>query len=186
MTSLSNRPNTALVVVDVQNDVVALAHDRDGVIANINTLVERARAVQAPVVWVQHNDEDLPSGSDGWQYVPELERRENEPLVHKQYRDSFEDTTMEAELAALGVGRLIVTGAQTDYCVRSTLHGAVVRGYDAFLVSDAHTTDDYSEASGLPAGERVVAHLNTDWATHEAPGRAAGIVTTADVKFDTL
>ena len=43
-------------------------------------------------------------------------------------------------LAERGVGRLVVTGAQTDACVRSTLHGAFVRGYDVTLVADAHTT----------------------------------------------
>ena len=99
MTSLRDRPNTALLVVDVQNDVVAKAHQRDEVIANITTLIDKARAEQVPVIWVQHSDDDLPQNSDGWQYVPELQRQESEPLVHKKYGDSFEDTTLEAELA---------------------------------------------------------------------------------------
>ena len=51
MTSLRDRPNTALLVVDVQNDVVANAHHRDEVIANINTLIGNARARQVPVIW---------------------------------------------------------------------------------------------------------------------------------------
>ena len=102
MTSLRDRPNTALLVVDVQNDVVANAHQRDEVIANISTLVDRARAQQVPVIWVQHADDELVEGSDGWQYVPELQRQESEPLVHKHYGDSFEDTTLESELAAAG------------------------------------------------------------------------------------
>src|SRR4249919_628367 len=54
MTSLPDRPNTALLVVDVQNDVVAGAYHRDEVIANINTLVDRARDEQVSVIWVQH------------------------------------------------------------------------------------------------------------------------------------
>ncbi len=66
MSTLTNRPHTALVVVDVQNGVVADAHDRDRVVANVATLVDRARAGQVPVVWVQHNAEDLPVGSDQW------------------------------------------------------------------------------------------------------------------------
>ena len=40
-------------------------------------------------MWVQHSDDDLPRGSDGWQYVPELTRQEPEPLVHKGYGDSL-------------------------------------------------------------------------------------------------
>lgn len=124
MTTLSDRPNTALLVIDVQNGVVTGSHNRDDVIANINTLIGKARAEDVPVIWVQHSDEDLPKGSESWQYVPELVREEAEPLIHKLYGDSFEDTELEAVLSDRGVGRLVVTGAQTDACIRSTLHGA--------------------------------------------------------------
>lgn len=183
MTTLSDRPNTALVVIDVQNDVVGGAHDRDGVIANINTLVDKARSSGTPVVWVQHNDpNNMPIDSDGWQYVPELKRDETEPLVHKQYGDSFEDTDLEDILAQRKVGRLVVAGAQTDMCIRSTLHGALVRGYDATLVEDAHTTEDLSEY-GAPTPDKVIAHTNIYWEEHKAPGRVGGIVKTADVDF---
>lgn len=183
MTSLRDRPNTALLVVDVQNDVVANAHQRDEVIANINTLIDRARVSRVPVIWIQHSSDELTDNSDGWQYVPELARQESEPLVHKRYGDSFEDTALESELAQRGVGRLIVTGAQTDACVRATLHGAFTRGYDTVLVSDAHTTDDYSKY-GLPTADKVITHTNMYWTWQTAPGREAGVVETADVKFD--
>jgi nicotinamidase-related amidase len=182
MTSLRDRPNTALVVVDVQNDVVANAHQRDEVIANINTLVERARAENVPVIWVQHSSDELVEQTDGWQYVPELERRDSEPVVHKKYGDSFEDTTLESELAQRGVGRVIVTGAQTDACIRATLHGAFVRGYDTTLVADAHTTDDFS-SYGLPPADKVIAHTNMYWTWQEGPGRTASVVPTAEVRL---
>lgn len=182
MTSLHDRPNTALVVIDVQRDVVANAHERDAVVANIASLVERARAEHVPVVWVQHADDQLLVDTDGWQYVPELERVEGEPLVHKRYGDSFEDTTLESELAGRGVGRLVVTGAQTDACIRATLHGAFTRGYDAVLVSDAHTTEDFSEY-GLPPADKVIAHTNMYWTWQAAPGRTAEVVSTTDVRF---
>ena len=105
-----------------------------------------------------------------------------EPLIEKSYGDSFEDTTLETVLSGLGVGRLVVVGAQTDECVRSTLHGALVRGYDATLVSDAHTTEDLSPW-GAPPPELVIAHTNLYWGNHEAPGRAAGTVEAKDVDF---
>ena len=182
MTSLRDRPNTALLVVDVQNDVVANAHDRDEAIANINTLVGKARAEDVPVIWVQHSSDELPEGSDSWQYVPELQRLDSEPVVHKRYGDSFEDTTLESELAQRGVGQVVVTGAQTDACIRATLHGAFVRGYDTVLVSDAHTTEDFSEY-GLPPADKVIAHTNMYWTWQEGPGRTASVVGAADVKF---
>ena len=182
MTTLSDRPNTALVVIDVQNGVVANAHNRDGVIANINTLIDKARAEDVPVIWVQHSDEGLPADSEDWQYVPELVRLDSEPLVHKHYGDSFEETELEDQLAKRGVGRLVVAGAQTDACIRSTLHGALVRGYDATLVSDAHTTEDLSEY-GAPTPDKVIAHTNLYWNYQKAPGRSGGTVATAEVAF---
>jgi len=182
MTTFTDRPNTALVVIDVQNDVVGGAHNRDGVVANIATLVDKARADGVPVVWVQHNDDNLVRDSDGWQYVPELKRADDEPLIHKNYGDSFDATDLEDVLAERKVGRLVVTGAQTDACIRSTLHGAVVRGYDAILVSDAHTTEDQTEW-GAPPPDQVIAFTNLYWQYHTAPGRSGGTVTADAVDF---
>ena len=182
MTTLENRPNTALVVVDVQNGVVAGAHQRDAVVANVGSLVEKARRERVPVVWVQHSDEQLARGSDSWRIVPELTPGDAEPLVEKHYGDSFEATSLETVLSGLGVGRLVVVGAQTDACIRSTLHGALVRGYDATLVSDAHTTEDQT-AWGAPSPGQVIAHTNLYWTYQTAPGRTAGTVATKDVDF---
>jgi nicotinamidase-related amidase len=182
MTTFENRPNTALLVVDVQNDVVGGAPARDTVVANIAGLVERARTERVPVVWVQHSDRGLERGSDGWRIVPELTPDDAEPLIEKSYGDSFEDTSLETVLSDLGVGRLVVVGAQTDACIRSTLHGAFVRGYDATLVGDAHTTEDQT-AWGAPPPEQVIAHTNLYWAYQSAPGRTAGTVDTKDVDF---
>ena len=182
MTTLDNRPNTALLVVDVQNGVVEAAHDRDAVVANVGALVEKARRQQIPVVWVQHSNEELARGSDNWRIVPELEPDDSEPLVEKSYGDSFEDTSLETVLSGLEVGRLLVVGAETDACIRSTLHGALVRGYDATLVSDAHTTNDMT-AWGAPPPDQVIAHTNLYWSDQTAPGRTAGTVETEDVDF---
>jgi nicotinamidase-related amidase len=182
MTTLENRSNTALVVIDVQNGVVKAAQERDAVVANIAGLVDTARREQVPVVWVQHSDEQLARGSDDWRIVPELAPDDAEPLVEKNYGDAFEGTSLETVLSGLGVGRLIVAGAQTDACVRSTLHGAFARGYDATLVSDAHTTEDHT-AWGAPPPGQVIAHTNLYWTYQTAPGRTAGTVATKDVDF---
>lgn len=182
MTTLPGRENTALLVIDMQNGVVDGGYNRERVIANIGALVDRARGAGVPVIWVQHTDEDLPVGSSDWEYVSELTRGESEALVQKEYGDAFENTELEELLAAAGVGQLIVTGAQTDVCVRSTLHGAIARGYDATLVRDAHTTVDLS-SGGAPPPEQVIAHTNFYWGYHTAPGRTGAAVDTADVEF---
>ncbi|MGV8872908.1 MAG: isochorismatase family protein [Rhodococcus sp. (in: high G+C Gram-positive bacteria)] len=183
MTTLPHRTATALLVIDVQNDVMAAAFERDRVVNNILTLVSRARQSSTPVIWIQHSAEnELQLGTDGWKLLDVLPVDRDDALVHKRHGDAFEDTDLEGHLARSDVGHLVVTGAQTDFCVRSTLHGALVRGYDVTLVSDAHTTEDLTEW-GAPAPEQVIAHTNMYWDNQTAPGRAAAASATADIAF---
>jgi nicotinamidase-related amidase len=182
MTTLTDRPNTALMVIDVQNGVVEGTHARDAVVANISSLVERARSEGVPVVWVQHSSQYLPQDTEAWEIVPELSRMDAEPIVHKTFADSFEDTDLEDVLARGSIGRLVVSGAQTDECIRSTIHGAFVRGYDVTLVGDAHTTEDQTEY-GAPPPDKVIAHTNLYWQYHTAPGRTAGVAEAGTVDF---
>ena len=186
MTTLPDRPNTALLVVDMQTGVMNSSVNTETVIANVASLVEKARAQDVPIVWVQHASDELPLGSEVWQITPELTPHEKEPLVGKRYGDAFEDTDLERVLAQLEVGALVVAGAQSDACIRSTLHGALTRGYDVLLVSDAHTTEDlrpYGEP-GTPGPEAVVAHTNLYWKWTSAPGRTVDTAKTAEVRFE--
>lgn len=182
MPALIDRPNAALIVIDMQNGVVAQVVNRDSVIANIRLLVEKARSTHVPIVWVQQTGDGLDEGTDEWQIVPQLSPAATEPIVKKLYGDSFEATNLEDLLAELGVGSLYVTGAQTDQCVRSTIHGAFTRGYNTMLVGDAHTTEDFTEY-GAPPPEHVIAHTNLYWQYHDGPGRRAGVVPAAEVDF---
>src|SRR5260221_4107407 len=117
MTTLADRPNTALLVVDVQTGVVANAHDRGAVIANIAALAHKARGDGVAVVWVRHENEELVPGQDAWQIAPELVPGPGEPIVEKRYGDAFEATNLEPLLADLRVGRLMVAAAMTDHCI---------------------------------------------------------------------
>ena len=182
MTAPQERDGSALLVVDLQVGVVASAHGRDAVVATVGGLVDRARAEGAPVVWVQHRSEELPEGDDTWQVVPELRPADDEPRVAKEHGDAFEGTDLERVLTGLGAGRVVVAGAQTDACVRSTVHGAFTRGYDVALVADGHCTDDLT-AYGAPPPEQVVAHTNLYWSFQTAPGRRAEVTPAADVRL---
>ena len=184
MTSLENRSRTALVVIDVQNGVIGKAYERDRVIANIATLLDKARAEDVPVVWVQHSDDDeLTQGSEAWQYVDELERLDGEPLVHKTVRRRLRGLGPGGAARRAGIGRLVVTGAQTEECIRGTLHGALVRGYDATLVADAHTTEDLREWGFPVSPEQSIAYTNTYWSWASAPGRQGTVAPTTEVDF---
>ncbi len=182
MSTFSDRDRTALMVIDVQNNVVADAYRRGETIANINELVKRAREAGTPVVWVQHSDEEMEKGSADWEIVPELSPGAGEPVIQKIYGDSFEGTDLEDVLSSAGVSRLVVSGAQSDACIRSTVHGAFTRGYDVTLVSDAHTTSDMTQW-GAPAPEVAISHINLYWQFQGAPGRTAAVVATQDVDF---
>jgi nicotinamidase-related amidase len=183
MTSLENRPGTALLVVEAQRGVIGQAHERNSVVARIAALVERARGADVPVVWVAHSDDEMTRGSDAWQHVDGLERLDAEPLVHKTYADAFEASDLEERLAERGVGRLVVAGAQTEECIRATLHGALVRGYDTTLVADAHTTEDLREWGFPVSPEESIAYTNTYWSWASAPGRTGSVVPAAEVDF---
>lgn len=172
----------ALVVVDVQNDVVARAWQRDRVVANVARVVQRARAAGVPVVWVQHQDDDLVPGTAGWQWVPELAPAAAEPLIAKRYNSGFEDTPLEAVLAGLGASHLVLAGAATNWCIRATAYAALERGYDLTLVADAHTT----VPTELPDGrrvepEQVIDDLNSAMRWLAYPGRRNTLATAADV-----
>ena len=165
------RSRSALLVIDVQNQVVDGAYNKDAVIAQIKVAVVKARAAGVPVVWVQHSDEWMAIDSEDWQIVPQLVPAEGEARVRKLYRNSFEATTLEEVLAGLGVGHVYVCGAQTNNCVRYTTHGALERGYDVTLLSDAHTTTDFETGGKKISAEFAVDELNSSLHGEELPGR---------------
>lgn len=182
MPRVTRRPNTALLIIDVQVGVLDGAHARAAVIANIARLVDKARQERVPVIWVQHCAPHLSPGSDPWGLVAELSPDATEPRISKAYTDAFDHTHLDATLSQLSVGHVVVAGAQTDACIRATLHGALVRGYSATLVSDAHTTKDQT-AWGAPPPDEVIAHMNLGWARQTAHGRRADTAATAHINF---
>ena len=160
MATRGNAENQALLVIDVQVGVVADSWQRDAVVANIGTLVEDARARSIPVIWIQHEAEALPRDSSRWQIVPELTPTAAEARVHKEYSDSFAATDLGEILHDLAIGHLLITGAQTNACVRATTYRAAGEGYDVTLVSDAHTTEDIDWNGIEIAADAMINDLN--------------------------
>ena len=154
---------TALLVIDVQNAVMAEAWDREGVVSRIVALIERAREARVPVIFVQHDEpefDDMRRGSEGWQFVPELPVRLDDIVIAKQYPDAFAATDLAETLEDLGAGHLVLAGAETDACIRATFHRALGEGYDVTLVADCHTTSDRALEGVTMAAEQIVAHTN--------------------------
>jgi nicotinamidase-related amidase len=183
MTTLDGRHGRALLVVDLQPGVVDGAYRRDDVIATVIGLVTRARDAEVPVVWIQHNDDELTRGTPQWQWVTGLGPAEGERCVEKSFGDAFADTVLEQTLSDLGVAEIVLVGAASEQCIRCTMHSAVIRGYDVALVKGGHTTTDLTEY-GLPDPAVVVAFLDSIAAFGmQWPGRRGRSVTPEAVGF---
>jgi nicotinamidase-related amidase len=173
-----------LLVVDVQVGVVSDAWDAPRIIGNMARAVERARAQGVPVIWVQHTNDELPTGSPAWQWVPELVPAEGELRIHKRFNSAFEDTVLEAELARLGATHITLAGAATNWCIRATAYGALDRGYDLTLVKDAHTTGSMALDSGVTIeAAHIIEELNIAMTWLSYPGRSNSAATTEAVDF---
>jgi nicotinamidase-related amidase len=184
MATVREGNKSVLLIVDVQVDVMSRAWQAPQVIDNVSRLVERARQQAVPLVWVQHSAADLPYGSAQWQWVPELAPAPGEPLIHKVFESSFEQTALEEELARRGATRIVLAGASTNWCIRATAYGALDRGYDLMLVEDAHTTTTMPlENGGAIDAETVVREFNISMTWVRYPGRSNGTVKTEDVDF---
>ncbi|MBI1351626.1 MAG: isochorismatase family protein [Actinomycetales bacterium] len=184
MSTIPGRDGRALLVIDVQNEVVDQTYDRDRVVSTIAGLVDGARDAGMPVVWVQHQDDYLVPESEGWQIVPALNPAEGEPRIRKQYRSSFEETDLEETLAALNAGTLVLCGAESNHCVRYTMHAALERGYDVLLVEDAHTAWDGSFDGVRVDGQAIIEEQNKSARQHRLPGRGSDTVTAAELLAD--
>jgi nicotinamidase-related amidase len=175
-----------LLVVDVQVGVMSEAWDAPRIIKNVARAVERARSQRVPVIWVQHSDDELVYGSSEWQWVPELIPSESEPLLHKQFNSSFEQTALEEHLAKLGATHIALAGAATNWCIRATAYGALDRGYDLTLIDDAHTTGTMVLDDGTRIeAANTVQELNIAMTWLSYPGRTNGTASTEEIDFDT-
>lgn len=184
MATVREGSRPVLLVVDVQVGVMSEAWDAPRVIRNVARTVERARAQGVPVIWVQHSDEELPQGSPEWQLAPPLEPASGETLIHKHFNSSFEQTTLDDELAKLGATHVVLAGAATNWCIRATAYAALDRGYDLTLVKDAHTTGTMELDSGarIEAAD-VVQELNIAMKWLSYPGRKNSTATAEEVEF---
>ena len=173
-----------LLVVDVQVGVMSESWDAPRIIKNVSRAVERARTQDAPVMWVQHSDQDLVYGSPEWQLVPKLAPAMGEPVIHKRFNSSFEQTALEEELARRGATHIVLAGAATNWCIRATAYGALDRGYDLTLIKDAHTTGTMELDNGVRLEAANVIHeLNLAMTWLSYPGRANGTATAEEVEF---
>lgn len=184
MATVTHGNKTALMVVDVQAGVMQECENAAQTIANVARTVERARAAQVPVIWVQHESDELKRDSDAWQWAPALVPVAGEARVYKQFNSSFEQTNTDELLAKAGVSHIVLAGAQSNWCIRATAYGALERGYDLTLVKDAHTTSDLDLGNGTKIdAATIVRDLNVTMKWLQYPGRRNAIAAAEEVVF---
>ncbi|MGW7280214.1 isochorismatase family protein [Streptomyces sp. NPDC054844] len=175
----------ALLVIDMQHAMAAIAHRAAETVAVIAGLSERARAAGVAVVTVRHRGDEVVPGTQGWRVVPEPAPREGEPVIGRTTPDGFLATDLDETLKAPGVTEMIVTGVATEVCVDTTVRQVLSRGYDLVLVAGGHITSRRSavDAGELVPADRSVAQYDTVYRTIGRPGRRIRVRAAVDVDF---
>lgn len=176
---------SALLVIDVQNAICRgqwAAYDIDRVVDRINGVVAKARAVGAPVVLIQHEEEEGPFqyGTEGWRLYERLATRPEDVRVRKTATDSFHGTDLHSLLRELGIAQVLVCGLQSEFCVDSTVRGALAHGYPVVLVSDAHSTLD----NGVLDAAQISAHHNVTLANIGSFGPRVTTAAAAELRIE--
>ena len=175
---------SALVVIDAQVGVLGSVWDSKRIIGNIESLLAKARDSGTPVLWIQHSDEELVYGSDDWKLVPNFRLAAADPVVHKKYNSAFAETELEPKLKELGVKRLVLAGALTNWCMRSTAYSALDRGYDLVIANDAHSTVDLQVRPGhVVAAKDIVDEFNSVMQWVSVPNVLIKSMSSSEVSF---
>jgi nicotinamidase-related amidase len=174
----------ALLIVDVQVGIIEGFHAYRGreVLEQINRLLAKARASNAPIIYIQHDGEaghPLETQTSGWEIHRGIKPGEDELIIHKRASDAFFETTLQQELERRGIKHLVVTGCMTEYCVDTTSRRAVSMGYDVTLVSDAHTTID----NKLLTAAQIIAHHNALLDGFDAGSHSVTVKPAKEVEF---
>jgi nicotinamidase-related amidase len=155
---------TAVLIIDLQfgmfeSDQMEPIHGGDRLLRHARQLIERAHAANVPVFYIRHDGgkgDTLEAGTAGWQIHPAIAPRPGDRIIEKTTPDAFHETMLHQELIAADIGRLIVAGAQTEFCVDTTCRRARSLGFDTILVSDSHSTWD----SKLLTAQQIIQHHN--------------------------
>lgn len=184
MTPVRTGNQPVLLVVDVQVGVITGTWDASRIVKNVARAVTRAREQNVPVIWVQHEGDELPRDSSVWQLVPELVPVEGEARIYKRFNSSFEETRLEDALDQRGATHIVLAGATTNWCIRATAYGALDRGYNLTLIKDAHTTEsiDTGNGSRIEAAS-IVSELNVAMTWLSYPGRKTETASAEEVNF---
>lgn len=133
----------AMLVIDMQTMLVnAGPYHRDELLGNIGRLLSACRGAGIPVIYVQHDDEELVPGTENWEIAPAIAPKPGEKRFEKQYSSAFRKTGLQAYLRALNAQNLLICGMQTEYCVDTTIRVAFELGFNVTVPEGGTGTFD--------------------------------------------
>jgi len=137
-------------------------YDADGIVQRINSLSDYFRQNGDKVIFIQHDgtkENSYIPGTSDWNILSALIRRPDDIIVSKTANDSFYNTELETVLKKNDITDLFITGCATDFCVNATVHSALIKDYNIFVVKDCHTTANRPFLSA----EKVIQYHNWLW-----------------------
>jgi len=170
---------TALLIIDAQSALLSSdspAARCEQVLSNLNLAIAKARAVNMPVIFVQHDGPEgspLAPDSDGWQIHPQLNGLATDYIVRKTVGDSFYAPQLHNLLKKRGVRRLWIGGSATDFCVDTAVRAALSHDYEVTVIADGHTCRDRP----LLKGETVIDYFNWVWSEMSEAPQALRVIT---------
>lgn len=135
----------ALLVIDFQNGVCKEPKDIFNLqecVIEINNRISAYREINKLIIFVQHNDEELVFGSFPWQIIPEIDSQPNDIVIQKTHANSFYHTKLKQILNEKNISSIEICGAQTEFCIDTTIKMAHGLGYDLQMKKGLSTTID--------------------------------------------
>ena len=159
--------DSTLVLIDCQNTYTRGVMELEGVQQALDeaaALLDRARSAGIPVIHIQHDDGPgslYDIGGESGAIVAQVAPRHGEPVVVKNYPNSFVQTDLDELLKSRDASNLVLAGFMTHMCVNSTARGAFNLGYAPTVVAAATATRALPSLGGdpVPAGAMQAASL---------------------------
>ena len=138
--------DSALILIDIQNTyrhgVMQLTHVEPAIL-QAQLLLNKARDLNIPVIHIQHDagvGSPYDINAEIGAIADEVAPIRGEKVIVKNYPNAFIQTTLDAELKALGIQNIVLAGFMTHMCVNSTAHGGFNLGYAPTVIASATAT----------------------------------------------
>lgn len=136
----------ALVIIDMQKGVCHYEGQMigrfDQIVSRINNRISDYESEDKPVIFVQHSDVYLEKGTEKWELIPELNKDHSKYFIEKKHPNAFYQTDLKDILDKFDVRSLEICGAETHYCIDSTVKFAHGLGYSVVIEKGLHTSWD--------------------------------------------